>query len=86
MPTPSQPKRSVPWVAIVGVLVLYASTYYALVDRSYYWYTHNASVYRTPSACYSLGGKTAEVVFQPMWYIDRFLRPEYWAVRVGKLL
>ncbi len=63
-------------VALVLLLLpsLYVGVYYAMVD-----YEATISLGRvewTPT--YSLGGDTAKVVFSPVHWIDRKVRPDYW--------
>jgi hypothetical protein len=70
-------KTPAPIIAITLLVVIYFAAYYALVTRS----LRDISWWPRPvgKAHYRVGGKAASVAFGPAHYLDRKLRPGYWA-------
>ena len=69
-------------IAIVLALVIYAGSYTALLDPSESPIANISPMTMRRHPAYRAGGDFAEAVFRPAAWVDRQLRPGYWADRV----
>jgi len=69
---------------VAWLFVLYVTSYARNVDRSSKPVSYNTGgrLYegqRFPLlACYRSGGRSAEIIYSPLLFLDRRIRPEYW--------
>jgi hypothetical protein len=68
---------------VILLFVLYVTSYARNVDRSSkpasYRNVHLEEGERFPLlAAYRSGGRSAEIIYSPLLFLDRHIRPDYW--------